>query len=331
MDIDFVLPWVDGSDPAWRAEREKYAPGEGEDGGEARYRDWGTLRYWFRGVAAFAPWVRRVHFVTWGHVPAWLNANEPRLRIVRHQDYIPPKYLPTFSSHAIELNMHRIPELSEHFVYFNDDVYLTAPVREQDFFRNGLACDTCRLTMTHARSVNDVFAHIALNNVGLLNRHLDHAKYMRLNRRRWFSPKNGLRSVARSAMLSFWPYFTGFASPHLAVAYEKRAFEEIWLAEPRELDATCRRRFRSMADVSQLAARSWRLARGHFSPSRPLGMPFFPSGDAGVARAARAIVSQQFRMLCVNDDDAGFDFELERDRLIAAFEQILPAKCSFER
>ena len=331
MDIDFVLPWVDGSDPAWRAEREKYAPGEGEDGGEARYRDWGTLRYWFRGVAAFAPWVRRVHFVTWGHVPAWLNADEPRLRIVRHQDYIPPEYLPTFSSHAIELNMHRIPDLSEHFVYFNDDVYLTAPVREQDFFRNGLACDTCRLTMTHARSVNDVFAHIALNNVGLLNRHLDHAKYMRLNRRRWFSPKNGLRSVARSAMLSFWPYFTGFASPHLAVAYEKRAFEEIWLAEPRELDATCRRRFRSMADVSQLAARSWRLARGHFSPSRPLGMPFFPSGDAGVARAARAIVSQQFRMLCVNDDDAGFDFELERDRLIAAFEQILPAKCSFER
>ena len=331
MEIDFVLPWVDGADPAWQAQKARFAPAEGQDAREARFRDWGTLRYWFRGVAAFAPWVRRVHFVTWGHVPAWLNADEPRLRIVRHQDYIPPEYLPTFSSHAIELNMHRIPDLSEHFVYFNDDVYLTAPVREQDFFRNGLACDTCRLTMTHARSVNDVFAHIALNNVGLLNRHLDHAKYMRLNRRRWFSPKNGLRSVARSAMLSFWPYFTGFASPHLAVAYEKRAFEEIWLAEPRELDATCRRRFRSMADVSQLAARSWRLARGHFSPSRPLGMPFFPSGDAGVARAARAIVSQQFRMLCVNDDDAGFDFELERDRLIAAFEQILPAKCSFER
>ncbi len=331
MEIDFVLPWVDGSDPAWRAEREKYAPGEGEDGGAARYRDWGTLRYWFRGVAAFAPWVRRVHFVTWGHVPAWLNADEPRLRIVRHQDYIPPEYLPTFSSHTIELNMHRIPDLSEHFVYFNDDVYLTSPVREQDFFRDGLPCDTCRFTVAHARSADDVFAHIALNNVGILNRYLDRAMYLRLNRRKWFSPKNGMRSVVRSALLSFWPYFTGFASPHLAVAYERRTFEQLWMAGARELDATCRRRFRSMADVSQHAARSWQLAHGRFAPSKPLGTPFFPRREGGVAQAAAAIAARRYRMLCVNDDDTGFDFETERRKLIAAFEQILPQKCSFER
>ena len=65
MDIDFVLPWVDGGDPAWRAERARYAPEAADgDASEVRYRDWGTLKYWFRGVDRFAPWVRKVHFIT---------------------------------------------------------------------------------------------------------------------------------------------------------------------------------------------------------------------------------------------------------------------------
>lgn len=331
MDIDFVLPWVDGSDPAWRAERARCAGCEEGDGSDVRYRDWGTLRYWFRAVDKFAPWARRVHFITWGHLPAWLNVEEPRLHIVRHEDYIPKEYLPTFSSHPIELNIHRIKGLSDHFVYFNDDIFLTAPVREEDFFRNGLPCDTCRFGVAHPHNTDDPFAHILLNNTGVLNHCLNHRKYTRLNWRKWFSLRNGIKSVVRSVSLSYWPFFTGFVSPHLAVAYEKRAFEELWMAEPEALDATCRRRFRTMADVSQLAARSWRLARGHFTPAKPLGVTFFLKSEYGARPAAQAIAAQRWRMVCVNDDDTGFDFETERQRLIDAFERILPNKCSFER
>lgn len=330
MDIDFVLPWVDGGDPVWQAERARYAP-DGGDGRAVRYREWGTLQYWFRGVEAFAPWVRRIHFITWGHLPPWLNTEHPRLHIVRHEDYIPAEYLPTFSSHPIELNIHRIEGLSDHFVYFNDDIFLTAPVREEDFFQNGLPCDTCRFGVAHPHNTDDLFAHILLNNTGVLNHCLNHRKYTRLNWRKWFSLRNGIKSVVRSVSLSHWPFFTGFVSPHLAVAYEKRAFEELWMAEPAALDATCRHRFRTMADVSQLAARSWRLARGHFTPAKPLGVAFFLKEENGARPAARAIVTQRWRMVCVNDDDTGFDFETERQRLIEAFERILPNKCSFER
>ena len=56
-----------------------------------------------------------------------LEPDHPKLHIVNHRDFIPEEYLPTFSSHAIELNMHRIPDLAEHFLYFNDDVYLMKP------------------------------------------------------------------------------------------------------------------------------------------------------------------------------------------------------------
>ena len=204
-------------------------------------------------------------------------------------------------------------------------------MREEDFFRNGLPCDTCRFGVAHPHNTDDPFAHILLNNTGVLNHCLNHRKYTRLNWRKWFSLRNGIKSVVRSVSLSYWPFFTGFVSPHLAVAYEKRAFEELWMAEPEALDATCRRRFRTMADVSQLAARSWRLARGHFTPAKPLGVTFFLKSEYGARPAAQAIAAQRWRMVCVNDDDTGFDFETERQRLIDAFERILPNKCSFER
>lgn len=94
--IDFVITWVDGSDPAWLAQRAQYCPADQNNGStDNRYRDWGWLPYWFRGVEQYAPWVNRVFFVTNGQCPAWLNLDHPKLRFVRHSDYIPAEYLPT--------------------------------------------------------------------------------------------------------------------------------------------------------------------------------------------------------------------------------------------
>ena len=140
--IDIVIPWVDGADPVWQQERARFQPSSGADSSAARYRDWDTLRYWFRGIERYAPWVRTIHFITYGHLPAWLNTSNPKLHVVNHRDYIPKEYLPTFSSHTIELNMHRIEGLAEHFLYFNDDVFLNAPTKPEDFFMKGLPADT---------------------------------------------------------------------------------------------------------------------------------------------------------------------------------------------
>jgi len=125
--IDFVVTWVDGNDPVWQKERaetlglHEYAA---SGNGVCRYRDWSSFRYWFRAVETYAPWVRYVHLVTWGHVPEWLKLDCPKLRIVNHKDYVPAEYLPTFNCQPLELNLFRIPDLSEHFVYFNDDMLL---------------------------------------------------------------------------------------------------------------------------------------------------------------------------------------------------------------
>ena len=134
QEIDFVLTYLDGNDIEWQKEKNRFSPGGTSDVNPNRYRDWDNLRYFFRAIERFAPWVRKVHIVTWGHIPSWLNADHPKIHIVNHKDYIPEDWLPTFSSRCIDMNLHRIPGLSERFVYFNDDTFLTAPVKEEDFF-----------------------------------------------------------------------------------------------------------------------------------------------------------------------------------------------------
>lgn len=92
-EIDFVITWVDGNDPDWQKQKMEYSMqpdlSQKQDDRKERYRDWDLLRYWFRGVERFAPWVRRIHFVTWGHLPSWLNKEHPKLNIVNHKDFIP--------------------------------------------------------------------------------------------------------------------------------------------------------------------------------------------------------------------------------------------------
>ena len=170
--IDIVITWVDGNDPEWRSEKNKTRYGKEQlaetDDREERFRDWENLRYWFRGIENCAPWVRKVHFVTWGHLPKWLNTKHPKLNIVRHTDYIPSGFLPTFNSHTIEWNMHRIPGLSEQFVYFNDDMFLLKRTDETDFFRNGRPVDMLALQPDVANVDNPVMPYIYLNNAMVL-------------------------------------------------------------------------------------------------------------------------------------------------------------------
>lgn len=144
MEIDFVVTWVDMDDPAWRADFEKYSGKKGNTKNgvsEARFRDYGFLKYWFRGVEKFAPWVRKIHFITSGQKPEWLDANNPKLNLVNHKDYIPEQFLPTYNSVVIERFIHKIPGLAEHFVYFNDDFYIINKVSTERFFKNGLPRD----------------------------------------------------------------------------------------------------------------------------------------------------------------------------------------------
>ncbi|MGW1365275.1 stealth family protein [Streptomyces chartreusis] len=136
--IDAVYTWVDGQDPAWlRRRAESYHE---EAAHAARLLNGDELRYSLRSLHQYAPWLRTIYLVTDGQRPDWLDMSVPGLKLVSHKDiFTDPTILPTFNSHAIESQLHHIDGLAEHFLYFNDSVFLGRPTAPQDFFHaNGL-------------------------------------------------------------------------------------------------------------------------------------------------------------------------------------------------
>jgi hypothetical protein len=144
--IDVVYTWVDDSDPRWQARREAALAALPEDDlhpaavDASRFRNRDELRYSMRSVRMFAPWVRRIHLVTDGQVPAWLDLAHPDVRVVDHREiFDDPSVLPTFNSRAIESRLHDVPGLAVHFLYLNDDMFLGRPLSPRRFFHpNGI-------------------------------------------------------------------------------------------------------------------------------------------------------------------------------------------------
>ncbi|MGP5258911.1 Stealth CR1 domain-containing protein [Brachybacterium paraconglomeratum] len=145
--IDAVFTWVDGTDPAW-LERKRAAleqnlghPMPEAAADDLRFVGHDELRHSLRSLEQYAPWIRHVYLVTDGQRPDWLREDSEWVTVVDHRDIAPPgTVLPTFNSQAIEANLHRIDGLSEHFLYFNDDMFLSSPVQPELFFHaNGLA------------------------------------------------------------------------------------------------------------------------------------------------------------------------------------------------
>jgi hypothetical protein len=163
--VDAVIAWVDGADPehrrdieTWRnapqksrladkwrrrstytgqfeaRERAALSPQPGLDDQASRFSDHGELRYLLRSIEANAPFIDRIFLLTNGQRPQWINQDHPKLRFVTHREIFPdPSALPTFNSSAIETNLHRIPQLSDDFIYLNDDFFFGRPVTKQDF------------------------------------------------------------------------------------------------------------------------------------------------------------------------------------------------------
>ncbi len=330
--IDFVLAWVDGNDPQWRKRKATAVGTELSDDRAERYRDWGLLRYWFRGVDQFAPWVRRIFFVCDQAPPIWLDQNHPKLRIVHHEDFIPSKYLPVFSSHPIELNMHRIPDLQEQFVYFNDDMFLLFPLKPERFFDRELPKDSALLNPLGSNDLAEgkkqIFT-IPLNNLSYLNRDYNFRQCIRKHPAKWYSLRYG-SNACRNLILSIWPRFVGFADLHLPQAFLKTSFSEAWEQDGDILDQTSGHPLRNDRDVSQWLIRYRQLAEGKFIPRRPIRNAVFDL-DRDAENAARTIRKQTSPMICMNDGPMDeCMFQNIKQQIQSAFQAILPNQSGFE-
>lgn len=320
--IDIVIPWVDGSDGQWRQRRDQYSGNVGASAREVRFRDWGTLRFVLRGIDAFMPWVRRIHLVTEGHTPDWIVFND-RLRHVKHEDYIPAKYLPTFNVNTIEMNIHRIPGLADRFIYFNDDTLVVRPIPGDAMFAAGLPCDEMVLNRITGSLDDVVAAQIWVHDMCVLNDSFDTRAFKRAHRAWFFDRHYSLRSRLRSAQLLAFPEISNFLWHHNPSPLLRSTLVDIWEAYPEILDASCRTKFRAANNVNQYLARGWQYLTGNFAPR---DISTHSRVYHGIARnlpaIARDLGDRSITMICLNDDAS----DAMEPETISALHRLLEAR-----
>lgn len=336
--IDFIITWVDGNDPEWQAEKAKYK-GTGGDSRNSRYRDFDTLRYLFRSIETNAPFVNRVFLVTCGHLPSWLNTDSPKLVTVRHSDYIPEEFLPTFSSRTIDMNFHRIPQLSEHFVYFNDDMILTRKVDRDDFFSGGLPCDTAILRPAVVYSGRNASAEktsqmylAPVIDMALVNRYFDKHRVIKENFRKWYSLRYG-KEMIKTLTLAPWDFFPGIREYHCCYSYLKSTYEELWKLEGEAFSEVCRHRFRVNTDYNHWVFSYWQIAKGTFAPRSPrFGTAYtLCDDDKENEKILSSLEKTGYSLVCLNDNVSDEKSEDVYRKLGTALDRLFPQKSSFEK
>lgn len=143
--VDIVYTWVDSSDETWAALKDLHSSAKIQAGKgrfpPSEHSDM-ELQLSLLLVLRFLPWINTIYILTMDQTPRCLHVhstlreayNKGIIRMARHRDVLPSTAYPVFNSHAIETGLHRIPGLSEHFLYLNDDFLVTRPVHKSHFF-----------------------------------------------------------------------------------------------------------------------------------------------------------------------------------------------------
>lgn len=329
MEIDFVVTWVDMDNPKWKAEFSNYSgkiDNSVNELSEARFRDYGFLKYWFRGVDKFAPWVRKIHFVTSGQKPDWLDTSNPKLNLVSHEQYIPQEYLPVFNSNLIEIYMHKIPDLSEQFVYFNDDFYIIDQLSPERFFEKGLPKDIAAFRKNTGLSQ---FEKMLKNNIRLINKHFDKKEVLKKDAWKWYDPSYGSRGRLNH-LLKYYSKFITLRTPHNAQPFLKSTFEDVWNHCGEELTAMSQHRFRSNDDLTPELFRTWQICSSNFLPYNTYkDTKIFPLMLKS-NKAVKAIQNQAYKLVCLNDSIHIRNYQQTMERIKDSFETIFAEKSSFE-
>lgn len=321
--IDFVILWVDGNDPIWQKKRAKYSEFKNEN--NVRYRDYGSLKYLFRSIEKYAPWVNKVHLITDHQVPTWLNRNNSKLNIIFHDQFIPEKYLPTFNSNVIELNLFRIEKLSEKFVLFNDDMFLNNSVLPTDFFRDNYILD---FGVYNKIAPNEEFAHILVNNLIIINKYFSKIDSLKKNWHKQFRLRYK-KELLKNILLLPWGDIPGYYNHHFPQPHFKSVFKNIFELEPKAFKETFANKFRQYNDINHWVCRYWLLEEGRYQPQK------YTFGDylelSKTKQITESIKKGKSSVLCINDVESNSkDFEKWTDSLLESFEIKFPEKSDFE-
>lgn len=295
--IDIVIPFLNPASKSWQAEYEKYKSQAGLKSPN-RFRDWGTMRYVLRGIEINCPWINKVHLILFDEsmVPEWLDTTNPKLHICYHRDYIPEKYLPTFSSSVIEMFVHKIPGLTENFIYSCDDMLFTKPIPEDYFFKDNKPVSPLKIISNSFQRVTEEWYEIENNNIKISEK--------------LFGKKFNCNH------------------PHFQIPFNKSFIEFIWYKCEKEFSAGLswskfRNKHENQIWVFDDAQRISKHAITNLNIFSNAKLISISNGNFEGFNGKNIV--------CFNDVDAQRNYEEVKKKFINYMESVLPKKSSFEK
>ena len=181
-----VFTYCDGTDPKFIEEKNRFLKEKDKVNNKPiRYININEIVYSVRSVLKFMPWINMIYIITNKQIPP-IELN-PKVKIIDHTEIIPQKYLPTFNSDVIESFIHNIPELSEIFLYNNDDMMHTRNVDISDiiqenklifrnYYRNWIITENTCEYLKRIHLTSQLFKQ-SNPSIKLINNH--HTKFLR--------------------------------------------------------------------------------------------------------------------------------------------------------
>lgn len=313
--IDIVYTWVDGDDPDWNEKRQRTASIAGRQlhrvaNSQTRFINRDELRYSLRSIYYFAPWIRKIFLVTDNQTPEWFRENSDMLQVISHQELFPdPGVLPTFNSHAIESVLHRIPGLSDQFIYMNDDVFLSSIVNPESFFEVG---GVSRVFLSRAMiPFSDSGQSEIASEWGLFN-------------------ANRLLNTAHGVTM---PYKT----KHTPIALQKSLLSDLESRFAEQYERLRQSPFRTMNDIAPTTSlhASFGLAEGNVVRSS-IAYRYVNLARPDLERALTSIEhSRQAMVFCLNDTEIDnseeFDWECQANLVSGFLRRMYPYQAPWEK
>ena len=300
-DVDIVVKWVDGNDPAWLKRFRKYNPEnlDVHSNGRRRFKDWGQFRFCIRSIFQYAPWIRRIHIVTASQCPEWLDTNHPKINLLFHEDIFACKeHLPTFNFNAIDMNLTGIKGLSEYFIFFQDDMFINRKLHYSDVF-----------TLDGLPRIKESFHEYA-------------DKYI------W--QKNVRNDQA--IVSSFFGTDASWRLCHFPIPMRRSILVKVKELFPEPAKHTSQSKFRTSSNINFHIYQFFALASGNCSKNASYRTSFFTMSDYPTAlRDFLNRTHENTLFVCVNDgiDTPTHDGEMQQI-LGAFFQERFPDRCAAE-
>lgn len=299
--IDYVLTYVDNTDPEWIEQNIKVSARFGRKyiPNGVRYRDWGTLRYVFRGLEENMPWINNVYIIVERptQVPVWLNTNT--VKVIYHNQIIPKQFLPTYNSNSIELFMYRIPTLSERFIYGNDDIFPTNPLAPEDFFtENGKV----KIKIRSSKYVGE----------------------QNIYRQSLKTTENFVRDAFGQPHIQY----RVMRGDHSIYPMLKSVWAKIWEEHKERIERSITT-FRQKTNITQEVSNFWNFLSGN-SVSHSRKNKYFNFTNKSAVELRPFLFSKDVQVLCMNDGGV-VNYAESRKIVNALFKERFPKKSKYEK